>query len=345
MKKISMFVALLVMLVMVSGVEAKDKFNVCRSPYIGWDTWAYAQESGILKKWADKNGIEISMEKVNDYIESINLYTTGKFDACTMTNMDALAIPAAGGVDSTALIVGDFSDGNDGIVTKKENSIKELKGKKIKGVQFSVSNFLLDRGLELNGMSEKDVTMINVSDADIISLFESDPNSIVVAWNPQLMKIRNQKGAKLIFDSSKIPGEIIDLMVVKTKAPDSLKKALVGAWYETMSIMSGKGKVTDDAIGLMAKESGGTVAEFKSQLTTTAMFYEPSKAVAFAESPELKKTMDYVRKFSFNHGLYGDGAKNADLVGIQFPDGSILGNPKNVKLRIDSRFMKEAIKK
>ncbi len=35
-----------------------------------------------------------------------------------MTNMDALTIPAVGGVDSTVLIVGDFSNGNDGIVLK-----------------------------------------------------------------------------------------------------------------------------------------------------------------------------------------------------------------------------------
>jgi NitT/TauT family transport system substrate-binding protein len=37
--------------------------------------------------------------QVNDYIESINQYTAGKFDGVVMTNMDTLTIPAAGGVD------------------------------------------------------------------------------------------------------------------------------------------------------------------------------------------------------------------------------------------------------
>ena len=67
-----------------------------------------------LKKWADKYGIQVELTLVNDYIESINLYTAGKFDACTMTNMDALTIPAVGGIDSQAVIVGDFSAGNSG---------------------------------------------------------------------------------------------------------------------------------------------------------------------------------------------------------------------------------------
>ena len=80
--------------------------------------WDYADRSGILKKWADKYGIKIKLTQINDYVESINQYTAGAFDGCVMTNMDMLTIPAAGGVDSTALIVGDFSNGNDGVVLK-----------------------------------------------------------------------------------------------------------------------------------------------------------------------------------------------------------------------------------
>jgi len=55
---------------------------------------------------------------MNDYVESINQYSAGQFDGVTATNMDALSIPAAGGVDTTALIVGDYSNGNDGLVMK-----------------------------------------------------------------------------------------------------------------------------------------------------------------------------------------------------------------------------------
>jgi len=56
-----------------------------------------------------------------------------------MTNMDALTIPAAGGVDSTALIVGDFSNGNDRIVSKTAKSVAELQGQSLNLVELSVS--------------------------------------------------------------------------------------------------------------------------------------------------------------------------------------------------------------
>src|SRR4051812_49841990 len=116
----AVFTGLLCAVLLTQPALSADKktFKVAWSIYVGWMPWDYANQSGILKKWADKYGITIQLTQINDYIESINQYTVGSFDGCVMTNMDALTVPAAGGVDSTALIVGDFSNGNDGIVLK-----------------------------------------------------------------------------------------------------------------------------------------------------------------------------------------------------------------------------------
>ena len=59
------------------------------------------------------------------------------------------------------------------------------------------------------------------------------------------------------------------------------------------------------------RHRGPTVAGFNSQLATTKMFNVPADAVAFTSSPNLLKTMDLVRTFSFNHGLLGQGARSA----------------------------------
>src|SRR5271156_6084029 len=128
----------------MSAAADKTSFNVAWSIYVGWMPWDYANQSGILKKWADKYGITIQLTQINDYVESINQYTAGGFDACSMTDMDALTIPAAGGVDSTALIVGDFSNGNDGVVLKgKGKTLADIKGQSINLVQLSESHYLL----------------------------------------------------------------------------------------------------------------------------------------------------------------------------------------------------------
>ena len=324
------------------SAQAKDKFNVCWSHYTGWEPWGYAADKGIVKKWADKYDIEIKVDLINDYIESINLYTGGRYNACTMTNMDALTIPAVGGVDSTAIIVGDYSNGNDGIVLKNGKSVKDLKGRDVTLVELSVSHYLLARALDKHGMSERDLKVVNTSDADIAAIFIATPDAATVTWNPPLQQVRNAKGANLVFDSSQIPGEILDLMVVKTDADERLKKALAGAWYETMSIMSGRGADAKAAISYMANQAGGTDAELRSQLKTTKMFYNAGEAAKIAASQETKTTMDNVRKFSFDKGLFGEGASSPDFVGIQFPDGSVLGAKSNVKFRFDDTYMKAA---
>ena len=321
----------------------KKEFNIGWSIYAGWMPWPYAEKSGILKKWADKYGIKINLIQVNDYVESVNQYTAGKLDGVGVTNMDALTIPAAGGRDTTAVIMGDYSNGNDGIVMKDGKSVADLKGQSINLVELSVSHYLLARALETSGLKLADVKTVNTSDADIVSAFATPQVKTVVTWNPQLSEVK--KGGTLVFDSSKIPNEIQDLMTVSTptlKANPALGKALVGAWFETLALMKKGGPESEAAIAEMAKLSGTDVANYKSQLATTFLYYKPADAVAYVEGADILKHEDLVRQFSFSKGLFGPNATSVDAIGIELPGGRTLGDKANVKLRFDSSFMKMA---
>jgi NitT/TauT family transport system substrate-binding protein len=348
MKRIT---SLLTALTIAAGISSnawaapKKEFNIAWTIYVGWMPWPYAVESGIVKKWGDKYGITINITQINDYVESINQYTAGKFDGVTVTNMDALTIPAAGGVDTTAIIMGDFSNGNDGIVLKKGKTLADIKGQKINIVELSVSHYLLARALATVKLKEKDIKTVNTSDADIVAAFKSKDSTAVVTWNPQLQEVMAEPGATEVFDSSKIPGEIEDLMAVNTdmlKDNPNLGKALVGIWYETIALMQDPGDKGKAAREAMAKASGTDLPGFESQLKTTRMFYTPKDALGFMGGPELPKIMDLVRTFCFEHNLLGEKVKSKDAVGIAMPSGDVLGSKKNVKFRFESSFMKMA---
>lgn len=324
--------------------EERSKFSIAWSIYVGWMPWDYGENAGIVKKWADKYGIEIDVVQINDYVESINQYTAGQFDGCTMTNMDALTIPAAGGVDSTALIVGDFSNGNDGVILKGKKALADIKGQNVNLVELSVSHYLLARGLDSVGLAEKDLTVVNTSDADMVAVYGTDSVSAVVTWNPLLSEILAMPNSYKVFDSSQIPGEIIDLMVVNTKTlADNPKfgKALTGAWYEIMAKMSAADEGGIDARTQMATASGTDLAGYDAQLASTKMFYKAIDAVTFTDSADLLKTMEYVASFSFDHGLLGEGAPDAGFIGIETPAG-VLGDKSNIKLRFTDSYMKMA---
>ncbi len=328
-----------------AAAETRTSFRVAWSIYVGWMPWGYIGTSGIMDKWASKYGIDVEIVQINDYIESINQYTAGAFDGVSATTMDTLAIPAGGGVDSTALIIGDFSNGNDAVLIKGDGGFEALRGQPVNLVVLSVSHYLLARGLDQAGMSEADLTVINTSDADMVAAFATPDVVAAVTWNPLVSTILETPGVTKIFDSSDIAGEIIDLMVVNTQTladNPAFGKALVGAWYEMMSLMS-----TDSPDGIaartaMAEASGTDLAGYDAQLATTQMFFEPAEAVAFSRDEKLIQTMDFVRNFLFHHGILGIGAQSVDDIGIAFPDGFILGDPSNVMFRFDLAFMEMA---
>ncbi|OBV12116.1 putative urea ABC transporter substrate-binding protein [Erythrobacter dokdonensis] len=325
--------------------EPRTSFNIGWSIYAGWMPWPYAQQTGIVKKWADKYGLEINFVQVNDYVESVNQYTAGKLDGVTVANMDALTIPAAGGKDTSAIILGDYSNGNDAVLLKGASNVAAIKGREVYLVELSVSHYLLARALEENGMKLTDVKTVNTSDADIASAFTSPQIDAAVAWNPQVTTMKGVPGTTAVFSSADIPGEILDLLVVDTatlKANPDLGKALAGIWYETMSIMAKQDDEGAAARAAMAKLAGTTPEAFEGQLATTFLYTDPKAAVTAMASPDLVTTMTRVRDFSFAQGLFGQGARSADAVGMSFPGGKTLGDENNVTLRFDPTFMQLA---
>ncbi len=334
----------LILLLVVSELSAqKPKFTVGWSIYVGWNPYAYMEKSGILKKWADKYGIEIKVQRF-DYAPSLEAFVAKNIDACTMTNMEALDLPAAAGVDSTAIIMGDYSNGNDALLVRNGLTLAKLPGKKLMLVEKTVSQYLFERAMTINGLQDqmKRVPLVNTSDSDIATAFIANPSQeAVVTWKPMVSQILKTKGVTSIFNSSQIPGEIMDLLVVRTdvlKKPEGQRfaKAITGAWYEVTAQMK-----QDKVLAGIAAGAQDTLPSYKEQLSTTNLFYTPQSALTFLQSPELKKKMELVRQFCFGHHLLGD-AKSADQVAIAYPDGSIQGKPDRVRFRFDSSYTQMA---
>ena len=329
-----------------SGAAAapRTEFAIGWSIYAGWVPWEYAEQAGIVKKWADKYGIKIDVVQVNDYVESINQYTAGKLDGVTATTGDGLTIPAAGGRDTTVLIAGDYSNGNDGLVSKGATTIAGLKGQTVNLVELSVSHYLLARALDSVGLKLSDVKTVNTSDADIVAAYATPDVKSVVTWNPQLSEVKGKPGSTLLFDSSKIPGEILDALLVDSetlKANPKLGKALAGIWYETVTLMLRQDAEGKAVRAKMAQLSGTTLESFESQLKTTAIYPTAKDGLAYVTGPDIIAAHDRIREFSFKQGLYGANAGSKDMVGIQF-ESKTIGDPKNVKLRFNPSFMRLA---
>src|SRR5262245_51497091 len=346
---VCLIVAILAQLTIIA--QQKPSFTVGWSVYVGWDPYYYMAKSGILKRWSDKYGIDIKVQRF-DYAPSLDAFVAKNIDACAMTNMEALDMPAAAGVDTTAVLLGDYSNGNDAVLTRQNLSLAQLPTKQVMLVEKTVSQYLFERAMVLNGLGAqiKQVRYVNTSDADIAYAFLADAGKpAVVTWKPLVSQIMKSKDVKMIFNWSQIPGEIMDLLVIRTEVlnrPDGsgqkFAKAVAGAWYELMGLMAQSGPASDKVLAGIAEASKDSLASYKEQLATTHMFYTPQSAAQMAASPEIRKTMDLVRQFCFSHGMLGDKTKSPDDVAIQFVDGSVLGKPDRIRLRFNATYMQMA---
>ena len=327
-------------------------FTVAWSVYAGFDPYPYMGSSGILRKWASKYGVDIKLRRF-DYASSVDAFVSKNVEACAMTNMEALDMPAAAGVDTTVTILGDFSNGNDIVMTRRGLRLRDLAGKKVLLVEKTVSQYLLERALVLNGLESviPHLKLVNTTDVDIAGAFlGEDSVDAVATWKPMALQIAAVKGVKAVFNSSQIPGEIIDLLAIRTEVlrrPDGsgvkFAKALSGAWYEAMRLMSGPDPQAEKIRRAVAAAAEDSQTTFNDQIKTTNLFYTPQAALDFASASSFQQKMNLVRQFCFSHGLLGENTKSVDDVAIEYPDGAVQGKRDRVKLRFDTTYTRSTL--
>jgi len=123
------FMSLFLLLTTPAFAE-KPTFTVGWSIYAGWTPYHYLAKSGILKKWADKYGITIKVQRF-DYAPSLDAFVSRNIDACTMTTWKRWTCPRRRAYPPPSVIIGDYSNGNDALLVRNGLQMKDLPGKKM----------------------------------------------------------------------------------------------------------------------------------------------------------------------------------------------------------------------
>lgn len=288
---------------------APKKVVVAWSVWPGWMPFRIMDKQGFMDKRAKEAGVSVELKEFKGYMDSVQAFAAEQVDACAMTSMEALQ-PASSGVRTVAVIANDISNGGDGVLVRKGQSIKDLAGKEVFLEQFSVSHYVLARALAKNGLSESDVTIKNIPGDEAGKAFLTDDTVEAAAtWNPHLFNAQETGKGVVAFDSTMIKGEIIDLLVVNGKVLDANPKAveaIVLAWYDAMAMIDNPA-TREQAIAIMAEGAGATPKEFEKMMGGMVLFTDPAKAIAFVTAPELPKTMELIKRFSLDNELITDG--------------------------------------
>jgi NitT/TauT family transport system substrate-binding protein len=266
-------------------VAAQVKIGV--SDWPGWVAWYVAEQKGFFKK----HGADVKLVWFANYTDSISALSAGQVDGNSQTWSDTMA-PLAKGIALKTVLVNDNSAGNDALMAgPRIKSVADLKGKKIALEEFSVSHFLLTLALGKNGMSLKDVQVVNLSASDAAAAFLAGRVDAAVVWNPWVNKIQTSGKGKPLFSSKDVPGLIPDLLVVQEKSLKANRKDFVGmvkAWYDVEKFIR---ENQDEAARIMAKVVGMDAREYKVFLPGTRFFDQKGNVQAFGPASDATSLM------------------------------------------------------
>lgn len=256
-------------------LTAAEALKVAYSDWPGW----VAFDIAIQKGWYKEAGVNVEFVWM-EYVPSMEAFQAGKVDAVTVTNGDQLVMGASGKA-SKAILINDISYGNDMIVAKAGiTSIKDLKGKKI-GLELGfVEHLMLLKALEANGLTEADVTLVNVPTNDTPQTLASGGVDAIGAWQPNSgAALKSVPGSKAIYTSKDVPGLIYDVVAVSTESLATRKAEwakFVTVWPKIVAFIQDPA-TKDEAIKLMAARVNVPAAEYALLLPGTK-FYDTAMA-------------------------------------------------------------------
>lgn len=249
---------------------AAAEVKVGVSDWPGWVAWYVAEQKGYFAA----HGAKVKLVWFANYTDSISALSSGQLDANSQTWSDTMT-PLARKVKVKTILVNDNSAGNDALmVSPKIRSFADLKGKSVALEQYSISHFVLANALSRNGMSIRDVKIVNLSAGDAAAAFMSGRADAAVVWNPWVSRIESSGKGRALFTSKDMPGLVPDLLVAHDKAlTDKAKRAeLVGmikAWFDTEEFIRSH---PDEALKIMSKVVSLKPSEYQVFMPGTRFF-------------------------------------------------------------------------
>ena len=267
--------------------DTSGAITIGYSDWPGWTAWAIADKQGFFKK----HNVNVKLVWFPNYTDSLNAFAANQVDANCQTWSDTMG-PLAQGQAAKAVLINDNSAGNDAVVAGPGiHSMKDLKGKKVATELGTVEQFLLDKALAANGMTEKDITYVPIKVQDCPGAMIAKQVDAVAVWEPNKSQLLAKlPGSHVIFDSRSLPGQIPDLLVFQSKVvtarPQDVQ-GIVDAWYDTLDWWRAH---PDEAVKIMADtaKDPGTPAQqiafYKSFIQGTRIFSAPEALAAFTQS-------------------------------------------------------------
>ncbi len=185
---------------------------------IGLVTWPGYGPLFIAKEKNMFDGLDVQFKVIDDTAPRHAAFKSGAIDMIAET-VDSFASGAPNyGIGVKAVYKTDTSDGADGLVVKKGiTSIHDLEHKTVALPRGMPSHFLMLNLLKMNGMTSKDINIVDMAPQNAGEAFSAGKVDAAVTWEPYLSQAAKAGNGTVLLNSHQIYGSIVDIMVVSDK--------------------------------------------------------------------------------------------------------------------------------
>lgn len=220
-----------------------------------YSLFTLAQELGYL-------GPEIELVDLPSPADAVRAYRNRIIDLLPITLENALVALEEDSTQRIVLVI-DISVGGDAIVARPElTSMADLTGRRVGFEAGPLGTFVLLRSFEMAGLSTEEVILIPVDVADHVDAYVSGRLDAVVTYEPHRTRILAQ-GARQLFSTAEIPGEVVDVLLVRAETATARAAAiqrLVDGWFQAVEY---SGANPEDSLDRIAGREGLTRDELR----------------------------------------------------------------------------------
>jgi NitT/TauT family transport system substrate-binding protein len=225
---------------------------------IGTNVWIGSEPLYLARELGKLDPATVQLVEYPSASEVLRAFRNQAIDGMVIS-LDELFGLAVDGLEPRIILIVDVSAGADVVVGRRGmRSMRDLKGKSVAVESSALGAFVLSRALALNGMQAGDVTAVHLESNEQATAFEKGQVEGAVTFDPYTAQFL-RAGAKKLFDSSQIPGEIVDLLAVRAsvleKHPKAVEALLTG-WFAAIDYMKRDPKDAAQRMGIRQQTSG-----------------------------------------------------------------------------------------
>ncbi len=225
---------------------------------IGTNVWIGSEPLYLARELGRLDSATVQLVEYPSASEVLRAYRNQAIDGMVIS-LDELFGLAVDGLQPRIILVVDVSNGADVVVGRRGmQSMRDLKGKSVAVESGALGAFVLSRSLALNGMRASDVNVVHLESNEQPSAFAKGQVDGAVTFDPYRMQFL-EAGATTLFDSTKIPGEIVDLLAVRASVVDKRPKAiqaLLAGWFDALDYMQRDPKDAARRMGVRQQSTG-----------------------------------------------------------------------------------------